>query len=1414
MLTLNANNQLPSPNNTTKIEYEFQRPLLSSDLNEAQVVEASNSLASNRITKDPIQFKYEVYRNSASNMTLTFHDFAFDYINPDSGDIVRGTISRELSVTKFNPGRLISTYSNAIEVCLWYRKRIVNKDSTLYKDGFRTTNNLSLGATADSAAVIYEEEIENTIDASLGSVKYDGYLSSRVITEYTMTFKSIESSAIAPSDPDGEGEWIQLSDEFTKMYILLPHSNDYTTLGVISRPDAVVNCETFSNAVSDHSGQYYPDIVTLSFIPCRIDLNNRLIYTYGSRNRSMLGSTIVFDKYIYNSFYESSNEFFYDDHLKRGEYDSNSIEYAKSGIISFPYYKIYGGQERDLYLPSSIKSDRLNLAIENLIEKQNGGERVCRIHSDPYNAIESIDFTSQALFYIKSGYSLIDLDFSDFDISSTNVTFTSEHAEYSIIRVASSSERIKIHNFSVDLAYTPITSSFKFGAIHIEDVIDANQFISIENSRIRLTDLSPVTTNGVYGIIVDNRANNRRLRELSIFNVDILIDKARTHTVAGIYQYTGGGTVTNDTFYQYSITNCRVKITGVSECSNIYGIRMSPCFGSPENSEVIKDCNIEISNVVLPSYESFKIYGIYCTWCDGRYAELSNNHVIISGISSEGSFENEIVPDLVGSSIYGIYLDHYQYAPEIEYCSNNTITISELNITCTSLSNASYPATYDALNIGGIYVDTDLNDGSAVGFISDNLVTIVNATVYWFATDPTTFHTADTAIANAYSTVFGILIDADRNDYIQYSDNKIRMTTINLVAMHPGVLQPIDWTEMNSNVPVRKINGQFTIYGFKSEPQFSADPYSGRDDTGKRENIGCEISAVEINSCFPEIKSKIYGVYLGSQAEVTNLNVVIRASLITCQNTEVFGIYDNFYYTASSNYSKHERWLSNSTVIIEAIQYQFLDKNSDNCKLNAAHTTTYENFKMYGIYCTKGYRNYSNISCNIYDIRYCYPIGAYPNYEIVSISGNGSGINNLIYGMYATRESVKIVNSQISVSDIITSEHPNLYSKSVSELVRNGNIVTPDEALTSSNFYKLFPNVTPIYCGTTEASIENCDIDLHGHLTGCGIFQLINCLNSEVNNCGLSCKLTSATPHYYLQFYASNGYTRLLSCNDLRNSSVNLYLPLVAEDTDQITDFTNDTSCLNIVCIESDIITKCNIICEIANNNCAKLISVVCCNSFESSTLNSVINSASNVTNFKFAAVNPTVHVVPTEYNYNDGSLCTRKITNSTITVRSRSTDNPHQVYGILLSSGFNTGYSDAIISGNNISIVSNSGVPSNAENRHYGIHCDGYINYSNSTGFFDLSIVCSNNQVSVKTDSTYIQYAVNLIAEDFIHLSNCYVVGTNGILNSSPIKLSCVNAEVLNTPTPNGISVTGVTGQLLIDDISLSQVATGRKVF
>lgn len=623
---MNNSNQLPSINNTTKLEFEYQRPILSSDLNEVQVIEASNSLASNRLTKDPIQFKYNIQRNNDdSTYSLILSDFAFDYVNPENGDVVRGSINRELSA-RISVENFVQ-FEN-VEICLWYRKREVNRNSKLYQDGFRTTPNLSDGVLLDSDSVITEIEIENTIDAALGQIDNSSLLSSRIITEYTITLKAPASIAIAPEDPDGEGSWKQLTDDFTCMVLPFPVNCEVSNIiGVVSRPEPSVNCRVLSiqnyslNDESLYSEDYSSSITFIGIVPCYQTSDTAAIASIN--NHSLTGSIIRFDTLL---MYAHQPGF---GHGKSGICDTSRIFTGAGfgdfdsvdelvGMIYFSHnqeYDVYFDTKYGSHLPlSALQAAVETISQQSALMTDTDSEIIIKVHSLDYHESLTL-FVSDSFNYTTHDSEKIVLDFSDcgrinsqfFDAPLFNITLKGDSSSFKIknlrckcdwgIGYISSGTRASIVCFSYPAAgdnrcgciencdiihnidHTK-AGHFDYSLIHIAGTFNANdsseilstsinsRAIGYNNSSVEtgpsdciFLELDPLDKSGTPSFVVDNCEIHRDCSSQYKYNFNVVRCRGGVGVDTSYSEYYDGCIISN---CQFDIRNNTCQSCGIS----------------------------------------------------------------------------------------------------------------------------------------------------------------------------------------------------------------------------------------------------------------------------------------------------------------------------------------------------------------------------------------------------------------------------------------------------------------------------------------------------------------------------------------------------------------------------------------------------------------------------------------------------------------------------------------------------------------------------------------------------------------------------------------------------------------------------------------------------------------------------------
>ena len=696
---MNNSNQLPSINNTTKLEYNYQRPVLSSDLNEVQTVEASNTLASNRLTKDPIQFKYTISYVSSNIFEIKLSDFSFDYVDYNTKDEVRGRIGREftfnLDVSVINPS------NDNIELCIWYRKREVDKNSKLYQDGFRTTEDLSLGAS--TSTILEELAIENKIDAGLGSIEYPNILSSRIITEYTFTVKATDTAAIAPSDSDREGDWIQLKDDLTN--IVLPVCKSITKIdGVISRPSGIINCKSlFADGVTNSMCNSNSSISLIGIVPC-IGTGSNGVYNSYYNNRSITGSDIYCENFFKESdltsvstyrrygksctynpvsgriFFNSSNVYRYDcgrfnndDGVGlKGFIESVNNEinnsYANSAVIEIcGDFHTVNKLNVEIYGNNRIILDFKDCRYVEYDEDESTSEPVFHFTIDSGSSllIRNLDVQSSKRY---SGIISVDLNLTD--------TSLNRNAVHSI-----SFDNCNISSYIADSegnSYTAIeiNSNFDNGANipgldkSIINFKDCNIDVNLINPSVDICGIKGISLLGGYEVYSTGGDYGFCENEVSLENCNISIDNVisssdECYAVANYMHFN----------YKYNkpilLINCYISI---SNCitSSIYGISVS------SNDIIMRNCNIDIINCT--SHKS-RIYGVHGYYAEGSIEIYSSKISIIDSnanssiVSTSSSVHSDV--GIFGVSSHSTNAHNAEI--EISNCSisHDTSSISE-----------------------------------------------------------------------------------------------------------------------------------------------------------------------------------------------------------------------------------------------------------------------------------------------------------------------------------------------------------------------------------------------------------------------------------------------------------------------------------------------------------------------------------------------------------------------------------------------------------------------------------------------------------------------------------------------------------------------------------------------------------------
>lgn len=201
---MNKYNRLTSISNTNKVEYTYNCPIASSDLNEVQVINSSKFSSMNSIDDAGLRLMWLKNGTQAIMISDLF------YNSPYSSDVNQNL---QISLTNCQIRLTSPTLSSNLQytIGIYYRLREVDSNSKLYKNGIRSSGITVNGIDAVSVVVSGQyvsaetEEIPNNIfDQQLSEE-----VSTRVIVELTFTLYPINSEPLIPTNTV-DGAWTKL----------------------------------------------------------------------------------------------------------------------------------------------------------------------------------------------------------------------------------------------------------------------------------------------------------------------------------------------------------------------------------------------------------------------------------------------------------------------------------------------------------------------------------------------------------------------------------------------------------------------------------------------------------------------------------------------------------------------------------------------------------------------------------------------------------------------------------------------------------------------------------------------------------------------------------------------------------------------------------------------------------------------------------------------------------------------------------------------------------------------------------------------------------------------------------------------------------------------------------------------------
>lgn len=184
---MNNTNRVTSINNSDRVEYSYNVPIASSDLNEIQSIISNKFLPLKGFIGTGVQLKWQ----RKSNNSITIPSFFLNYTTNDNKSIQVAVPSCDISV-----GSVTNSPSNRYQLDLFYRYREINSQSQIYKNGIRSSGYLTVsGPTVFPSDLIIPNNIFDPL--------LQEEVSTRVVIEFTFVLQPVGSSLIPTNTTDG-----------------------------------------------------------------------------------------------------------------------------------------------------------------------------------------------------------------------------------------------------------------------------------------------------------------------------------------------------------------------------------------------------------------------------------------------------------------------------------------------------------------------------------------------------------------------------------------------------------------------------------------------------------------------------------------------------------------------------------------------------------------------------------------------------------------------------------------------------------------------------------------------------------------------------------------------------------------------------------------------------------------------------------------------------------------------------------------------------------------------------------------------------------------------------------------------------------------------------------------------------------
>lgn len=198
---MNDTNRLTSINNTNKVEYTYNHPIASSDLNETQLIISSKIASLNGLAGTGVQLHWSRVDKQTIRITDLFVNFKSNDAN-ENFQVSLPSLNIDVKSTFYNSN--LSDKSFILK--MYYRLREVNSKSILYKNGirdaFRTVRNIT-PSDKDSSSQI----TNNIFDPNLQEE-----VSTRIVIELTFILEQMYTSSLDQQEPNTvltDAPWIR-----------------------------------------------------------------------------------------------------------------------------------------------------------------------------------------------------------------------------------------------------------------------------------------------------------------------------------------------------------------------------------------------------------------------------------------------------------------------------------------------------------------------------------------------------------------------------------------------------------------------------------------------------------------------------------------------------------------------------------------------------------------------------------------------------------------------------------------------------------------------------------------------------------------------------------------------------------------------------------------------------------------------------------------------------------------------------------------------------------------------------------------------------------------------------------------------------------------------------------------------------